>query len=140
MFNASVITVLVLAEALGYRRAKFGKPPRNPIRVVHSGFISCSIHIAFHALATVAPTTLTAIAFVFAGWTTFIIWWKWMARAPKPNWGEGDDSGGGPNGGGGGGSGGGGPSPGGGGLDFDWDAFEDEMNDYLDRDRELVGA
>lgn len=143
MLDEGLIGTLVVAEAIAYRRAVFGRPPRRPIRVFTSGVTASTIHISFHALATVAPTVLSAITFVLAGWTTFLIWWKWMARAPKPKWGEGDDAGGGPGGGGGSGPSGKDPSPtdgGGDGVEFDWERFERDLEDYADRDRQLAGV
>ena len=133
---------LVLVETLGYRRAMFGRPPSRPLRLLPAALVSLVIHIGFHAAATVAPSVATAIAFVFAGWATFIIWWKWVARAPNP-WGldEGED-GGGPGGGGGPGVGpapdGGGP--GGDGLEIDWEAREREMGDFVGSERPLTGV
>ena len=144
MLDEGLIGALVIAEAIGYRRAVFGRPPRKPVRVLPCGVAATSIHLFFHTLATAAPSALSAMALVFAGWTTFILWWKWVARAPKPKWGDGDDSGG-DSGGGRGGGGGSGPGgndrdPNGGGPEFDWDALERDMEDYLQRDRQLVGA
>ena len=139
MVEEGLIGGLVLAETLGYRRAMFGKPPSRPMRLVPASLVSLTIHIGFHAAATVAPSASTAIALVFAGWATFIIWWKWVARAPNP-WGfdEGED--GGPPGGGGPGVG---PEPdaggpGGSGLEIDWDALEREMSDFVSSERELA--
>ncbi len=142
MVEEGLIGGLVLAETLGYRRAMFGRPPAQPLHLVPASLISLLIHIGFHAAATVAPSAATAVAFVFAGWATFIIWWKWVARAPNP-WGsdEGED-GGGPSGGGGPGVGpppqGGGP--GGDGLEIDWDEREREMRDFADSHRPLAGV
>lgn len=144
MLEEGLIGGLVLAETLGYRRAMFGRPPSRPLRLIPAAVVSLVIHIGFHAAATVAPSVITAIAFVFAGWTTFYIWWRWLARAPDP-WGldEGEE------GGGGGGSGGGGPGvgpgpdghqPGGGGREIDWEEREREMGDFLAPDRTLAGA
>ncbi len=132
---------LVLAETLGYRRAMFGRPPSRPLRLLPASLVSLAIHIGFHAAATVAPSAATAIALVFAGWATFIIWWKWVARAPNP-WGldEGED---------GGGPGGGGPGltpppdpggPGGDGLEIDWEEREREMSDFVGSERPLAGV
>ncbi|MBA2644885.1 MAG: hypothetical protein H0U80_05510 [Solirubrobacterales bacterium] len=144
MVEEGLIGGLVLAEMFGYRRAMFGRPPSRPLRLIPAALVSLVIHIGFHAAATMAPSVATAIAFVFAGWTTFYIWWRWVARAPDP-WGfdEGED------GGGGGGPGGGGPGlgpdrdgqdPGGGGREIDWEEREREMGDFLTPDRTLVGA
>ena len=143
MLEEGLIGGLVLAEMLGYRRAMFGSPPSRPLRLLPAALVSLVIHIGFHAAATMAPSVSTAIAFVFAGWTTFYIWWRWVARATDP-WGfeEGDD-------GGGGGGGGGGPGlgpdrdrhdPGGGGREIDWEEREREMGDFVTPDRTLVGA
>lgn len=143
MLDGVLIGSLVMAETLGYRRAVFGRPPSRPRRLLPSALVSLSIHIGFHAAATMAPTVPTAIAFVLAGWTTFIIWWKWLARAPDPwNFGEGEDGGDGPGGGGGSGGGpdGGDRDPGGGGREIDWEALEREMSDFMDGDRQLAGA
>ncbi len=140
--EAGLIGGLVLAETLGYRRAMFGRPPSRPMRLFPASLISLTIHIGFHAAATVAPSALSAIALVFAGWATFIIWWKWVARAPNP-WGrdEGED-GGGPGGGGGPGIGPppGGRGPSGDGLDIDWEAREREMGDFVGSERPLTGV
>ncbi len=133
---------LVLAETLGYRRAMFGRPPSRPLRLLPASLVSLAIHIGFHAAATVAPSAATAIALVFAGWATFIIWWKWVARAPNP-WGLDDgEDGGGPGGGGGPGltpppdPGG----PGGDGLEIDWEEREREMSDFVGSERPLAGV
>lgn len=141
MVEEGLIGGLVLAETLGYRRAMFGRPPSRPLRLIPASMISLAIHIGFHAAATVAPPA-AAIALVFAGWTTFILWWKWVARAPNP-WGldEGED-GGGP-GGGGGGPGLGPPPEGGGpggGLEIDWEEREREMSDFFGSERPLAGV
>ena len=142
MVEEGVIGGLVLAETLGYRRAMFGRPPSRPLRLVPAALISLVIHIGFHAAATAAPSVVTAIAFVFAGWATFIIWWKWVARAPNP-WGfdEGEDG----NGPGGGGGPGRGTAPedgdpGGDGLEVDWEAREREMSDFVAVERPLTGV
>jgi len=142
MVDGVLIGALVMGETLGYRRARYGRPPSRPRRLVPSAFVALGIHIGFHAAATAAPSTSSAIAFVLAGWTTFFIWWQWVARAPESwNFDEGEDGGGG----GGGGPGRGGPQPddskpGGGGLEIDWDALEREMSDFIDDDRQLAGA
>jgi hypothetical protein len=148
MLDEGLIGAIMVFETLSYRRAFFGRPPSRPMRLVPSGLISGSIHLGFHAAATAAPSAPTAIAFVLAGWASFLLWWKWMSRAPKPFWGEGDDGGGGGPGGGGGGGGGPGSGPRDGDDDrprgdareIDWDALEREMADYLDPQRELAGA
>ena len=144
MVEEGLIGGLVLAETLGYRRAMFGRPPSRPLRLIPASLTSLAIHIGFHAAATVAPTAPTAIALVFAGWASFIIWWKWVARAPDP-WGldEGDDGGSGPGGGGGGpgvGPAPAGDGPGGGGLEIDWEEREREMNDFVGSERPLAGV
>ena len=141
VLEAGLIGGLVLAETLGYRRAMFGRPPSRPLSLVPATLISLAIHIGFHAAATVAPSVVSATALVFAGWATFIIWWRWVARAPNP-WGfdEGED-GGGPDGGGGPGIG---PAPesggpGGDGIDIDWEQREREMDDFVGSERPLAG-
>jgi hypothetical protein len=145
MLDEGLIGAVMVFEMLWYRRAVFGRPPSRPMRLLPSGLISGAIHLGFHAAATAAPTAPTAIAFVLAGWTSFVLWWKWMARAPKPRWGDGEEGNGGSGGGGGGGGSGGGPKddgdrPRGDAREIDWDELEREMADFLGPDRELAGA
>ena len=143
MVEEGLIGGLVLAETLGYRRAMFGRPPSRPLGLVTASLISLTIHIGFHAAATVAPSAVSAVALVFAGWATFIIWWKWVARAPNP-WGLDDGEDGGGPGGGGGGPGIGpaphGGGPGGDGLEIDWEEREREMSDFVSPERPLAGV
>ena len=150
MVDEGLIGALVLAGFFVYRRAIFGRPPARPLRLLPGAIVSTSIHIGFHAAATVAPSAPTAIALVLFGWASFLLWWRWMSRAPYLDWNE-DEGGGGAGGGGGsdGGGGGGGPGgdrpddphsdPGGIAREIDWDALEREMSDFIG-ERELVGA
>ena len=92
------------------------------------------IQFGFHAMATAAPSAATAIALVLTGWTTFALWWKWLAAAPcRPGaaprtrtttWRPRRDA----------------PAfqgpAGANGDDIDWDAFEREFASYVDRSPE----
>jgi hypothetical protein len=135
MFGVGLVGVLGIYVAAVARRAVWGAAPSGPVRFPIVAGVSAAIHLGFHAAATAAPT-LDAVALVLAGWTSFGLWCAWLSRVPsvgfRPK--EDDD--------GGGGGGGGGPGPDddppaddgpGGGSAVDWEAFERDFADYVER-------
>jgi uncharacterized membrane protein YgcG len=140
MLDAVLVGALIVLVALTARRAVSGAAPRRSIRFVAIAAVCAAIHLGFHAAATAAPSMLTAAALVLTGWTCFALWFVWLSRAPAPRRPD-DDQSGGDNRGGGGPGGDGGPDdggPGGDGGDTDWDRFEREFADYVQRRRETV--
>jgi hypothetical protein len=122
MFDVGLVSGLAVLVAWVGRRAVLGAPPHGPIRFATIAAVAAAIQLGFHAAATAA------------------LWMVWLSRAPaaQPRDNPDDDTGGGGGGGGGRGPDDGGP-PGGdppsGGDDVDWDRFEREFADYVQRRR-----
>lgn len=139
MFDVGLVGVLGLWVAGVAWRALVGAAPAGPIRFPVVAAVSAVIHLGFHAAATAAPT-IDAVALVLAGWSTFALWCLWLGRVPSRGFRQNEDDGGGSGGDGGGGGGGGpddgppaGDGPSGGDDDVDWDAFERDFADYVER-------
>lgn len=142
MFDVSLVTGLAALVAWAVRRGLWGPPPRGPIRFAVIAAVAASIQLGFHAAATAAPSVVTVVAFVLTGWAGFTLWMIWLSRAPSGNTSEGpdDDSGGGDGGDGGRGPGDEGPpgrdpGPGGDESGIDWEQFERDFGDYVERRR-----
>jgi hypothetical protein len=143
MFDVALVTALTVLVILTARRAVGGSPPRQTVRFAVIAGVAAAIHLGFHAAATAAPSMASAAALVLTGWTSFVLWCVWLSRAPatrgrdRP---DDDESGGDGRGGGGPGDGGGpdGAGPGSGDDDTDWDRFEREFADYVQRRRETL--
>ena len=137
MLGVGLVGVLAVYIAGVARRAIWGAAPVGPVRFPIVAGVSAAIHLGFHAAATAAPT-LDAVALVLAGWSSFGLWCLWLSRVPSVGFRQNEDDGG--EGGGGGGGGGPGPDDGppaddgpGGGSAVDWEAFERDFADYVER-------
>jgi hypothetical protein len=132
MTDVGLVSVLLVYAAWAARRAIRGPAPLAPIRLTRLAAGCLLIHFGFHTAATAAPTVASAIALVLTGWLTFGLWWKWTSRAPMTRRRSGpddsDDGGGGP---------GDGPPPsdppGPSGDEVDWDAFDRQFADYVEK-------
>jgi uncharacterized membrane protein YgcG len=140
MFDVGLVIGLAVLVAWVGRRAVRGAPPHAPIRFAVIAAVAAAIQLGFHAAATAAPSLPSVIALVLTGWAGFVLWMVWLSRAPAAQARDNPDD---DTGGGGGGGGGRGPddggSPGGdrpsGGDDVDWDRFEREFANYVQRRR-----
>jgi len=139
MFDGGLVIAFLAYAIWAARRATRGPAPLAPIRLTRLAAGCVLINLGFHAAATAAPSAMSAIVLVLAGWTTFGLWWKWLSRAPaarrRPD--DGEDGGGGP------GHGDDpppiGPAGPAGDEDIDWDAFDREFAAYLEqRERPLA--
>jgi hypothetical protein len=135
MLGVGLVGVLAVYVAGVAWRAVWGAAPAAPVRFSIVASVSATIHLGFHAAATAAPT-LDAVALVLAGWSSFGLWCVWLSRVPSVGFRQDDDD----EGGGGGGGGGPGPDDGppsddgpGGGTAFDWEAFERDFAEYVER-------
>ena len=135
MTDVGLVCMLFVYAAWAARRAIKGPPPLGPVRLSRIAIGCIAIQLGFHAAATAAPSAVSAIVFVLAGWTTFALWWKWLSRAPAAPHRSGPDE---PDEGGGGPGDGPPPNdpPGPSGDDVDWDAFDREFAAYVDRSGE----
>ena len=139
MFDAVLVSALIVLVAFAARRALKGPPPRRAVCFAGIAGVSVAIHFGFHAAATAAPSMPSAAALVLTGWTNFGLWCAWLSRAPTAKFRDDtddDDTGGG----GGGPENGAGPGEGGpsGAGDTDWDRFERDFADYVLRGRETL--
>jgi uncharacterized membrane protein YgcG len=144
MFDAVLVGALIVLVALTARRALRGTPPRRSVCFAAIVGVAAAIHLGFHVAATAAPSMPSAAALVLTGWSNFLLWCVWLSRAPAPRLGDrpdDDESGGDGRGGGGGPGDGGGPpygGPGGEDGDPEWDRFEREFADYVQRRPETL--
>jgi hypothetical protein len=142
MFDVVLVCALLALVVSVALRALKGPPPHRAVSFLVIAAVSAAIHLGFHAAATAAPSMPSAAALVLAGWSNFGLWCAWLSRAPaRGRWRDSDDDdpggggGGGPGGGEGGGPGTPGPAGDGG---TDWDRFEREFADYVNRRRETL--
>ena len=149
MFDVGLIAVLVTYVACVAWRTVWGAPPARPIRFAVAAAVSAVIHLGFHAAATAAPSIASAAALVLAGWSSFGLWCYWVGRVPGAGFregGEDDDASDGEDGGGGRGPDDGPhdePPPGdddGPEGDVDWERFERDFAEYVERVREVEPA
>jgi uncharacterized membrane protein YgcG len=140
MFDVGLVSALAVLVTWTFRRALWGPPPRQALRFGVIAAVSAAIQLGFHAAATAAPSTVTVVALVLTGWTGFTLWMVWLSRTAAANRREGPDDDAGGGGGGGGGPGDdppGGDSPSGGDQgDIDWEQFERDFSQYVERTRE----